>query len=655
MTDPRLAQSLWRLRDLQRAGRHDAALRDAGALLRAHPGNCEIALIRIIALRNLGRIADALLAIDRLEKSEPRFSRLFQERGLCHLALGEDGAAIAAFEQAVRLNPALPASWSLLEGLYRRAGNPRQAENAAAHVGLLKRQPMEIVAATSLLADNDIDDAEKLITAFIARHGRHPEALRLLARIVRDDIREAELLLAEVLTCAPHYASARFEYAEALAHRRKYLQAREQVAHLVELDPQNATYRTLEATVAVGLGDFETAIALYKDLLVREPSSPDLHLWLGHALKSAGRVPDAIESYRAAIASRPTFGEAWWSLANLKTYRFDDDALAQMRHLDTAPNADPADRIAMSFALGKALEDRGDIEASWTAYAHGNAMKRHQSPYRATAIEANVEHQREVCTREFFEARAGWGLPTASPIFIVGLPRSGSTLLEQILASHSQVEATDELADIPRLVRELQGHRPDAAKPRYPAAMSDLTQPRVAEMAADYLAATDVYRTGKAFFIDKMPNNFRHLGLIHLMFPNAKIIDARREPMACCFSNLKQLYAEGQEFSYGMADVAHYYRAYLELMRHWDAVLPGRILCVHYEDVVTDLEASVRRMLHYCGLDFEPACLTYYNSGRTARTPSSEQVRQSIFHSGLDDWKRYERWLGLLKCELDLA
>jgi len=409
-------------------------------------------------------------------------------------------------------------------------------------------------------------------------------------------------------------------------------------------------YLSLAATAAVGLGEHERSIVLYQAMLAAGPNNPDVHLWLGHALKTIDRVPDAIESYRAAAAGRPDFGDAYWSLANLKTYRFDDAEIARMREAEQASGTGVEDRIHLCFGLGKALEDRGEPAQSWAYYERGNALKRAQSRYRPEKTEANTDRQIAVCTPEFFSARTGWGDARPDPIFIIGLPRSGSTLLEQILASHSEVEGTQELADIHRIAQDLMGRDPDGA--RYPAALAEMTAEDFHRLGEKYLADTRVYRTGKPFFIDKMPNNFRHVGLIHLMLPHAKIIDARREPMACCFSNFKQLFANGQEFTYSIEDISRYYRTYLELMRHWDHALPGRVLRVHHEDVVDDLEGSVRRMLDYCGLAFEPACVAFHKTQRSVRTPSSEQVRQPIFRDSLEQWKKYEPWLGDFKSAL---
>jgi tetratricopeptide (TPR) repeat protein len=385
------------------------------------------------------------------------------------------------------------------------------------------------------------------------------------------------------------------------------------------------------------------------------PECCELQVSLGHCLKALGRQKEATESYQKAVAGRPNFGDAYWSLANLKTYRFSQDEIAQMRDQEMAQGAHIVDRYHLCFALGKAFEDRNDYEESWQFYERGNALKRAESRYRPEIIETNTRNQIEVCTAQLFAAHAGVGVPNPDPIFVVGLPRSGSTLIEQILASHSQVDGTQELSDIQRIVLALHGRQSYLEDSRYPGVLAELRHEEFRRLGERYISETRAYRIGRPLFIDKMPNNFRHIGLIHLMMPNARIIDVRREPMACCFSNLKQLFGRGQEFTYSIEDIARYYRTYLDLMRHWDAVLPGRVLRVCYEDVVEDLEGNVRRILEFCGLEFEPACVEFYKTERSVRTASSEQVRQPIFREGLFQWRNYEPWLGPLKEALDDA
>ena len=643
-----------RLRKLQKEGRHAEAIDGARALLDERPENRDLLLIVAISLRYQMRFDEALEALNRLEARHPRFSRLHEERGLCHVARKDAPRAIDALLRAVNINPALPTSWRMLQGLYRLTGDTENAATAGAHVATLAQLPPEVVTATSLFSDGELSPAEQIVRAYLLRHGDHTEAMRLLARIgiAHDVLDDAEVLLEAVLTLAPDYQAARYDYADTLVRRHKYAQARQEIDRLLAIDPRHPDYLMLAATTAVGLGENERAIGLYEEMLALAPNSPDVHLWIAHALKTVGRVPEAIEAYQAAAAARPDFGDAYWSLANLKTYRFSDAEMARMRAEEAAPTTGLIDRYHLNFALGKALEDLGETAESWRYYEQGNALKRSESRYRPEVFETNTRQQVEVCTAAFFARRAGWGDPRPDPIFILGLPRSGSTLLEQILASHSQVEGTQELADIQRIVLELQGREANLDDPRYPKVLAQMAEADFRRLGETYLADTQVYRSGKPRFIDKMPNNFRHIGLICLMLPGARIIDARRDPMSCCFSNLKQLFAQGQEFSYSVDDIARYYRTYLELMRHWDAVLPGRILRVQHEDVVADLEGSVRRLLDHCGLPFEPACLAFHKTRRSVRTPSSEQVRQPIFRDGLDQWKQYEAWLGPLKLAL---
>ena len=640
-----------RIRELLKSRRFEEGLKAAATLAAELPENRDVLYLEAMSQRLLGQIPDALATLQRLEQHHPRFSRLYQERGHCHVALKDAPQAIDAFLRGVNLNPALPASWSLLEGLYRMTGQADHAATAAAHVATLKRLPPEVLTATGLFSDGDLSAAETMVRAYLLKHGNHVEAMRLLARIgiERDVLDDAELLLEAVLALEPDYHAARLDLARALMERHKYQRAREELETLLKLEPRNRHYKTLYTSTIVGLGEHEKAVTLYRELLEDAPQPADLHLSIAHSLKAIGKQQQCIEAYRAAAAARPGFGDAYWSLANLKTYRFADLEITRMRDEESASGVAAPDRYHLCFALGKALEDRGQYAESWEYYERGNALKRAESRYRPEILETNTRKQIQVFTPAFLAQRESFGVSGADPILILGLPRAGSTLLEQILASHSQVEGTQELADIPRIVLALQDRVPDLDNPRYPGVLAEMKAGDFLQLGEKYLADTRVYRTGKPFFIDKMPNNFRHIGLIHLMLPNARIIDARREPMACCFGNLKQLFANGQEFTYSIEDIARYYRTYLDLMQHWEAVLPGRILRVEHESVVDDLEGNVRRILNFCGLDFEPACVEFHKTARSVRTASSEQVRQPIFREGINQWRHYEPWLTPLK------
>ena len=640
-----------RIRELSKGGRHREALTAAEVLALAAPANREVLYLIAANQRCLNRIPEALKTLERLEQQHPRFSPLYQERGHCYMTLRDAARAIDAFRQGVDINPALLTSWTVLERLYRMAGDAKSAETAAGHVATLRQLPPEVVRAGSLFSDGELVLAENILRAYLLKVGHHVEAMRLLARIAHqhDELDEAELMLEGVLKLAPDYRAARLDFLRVLIDRQQYLRVRKDIEALPELERGSTDYLSLYATARVGLGEHGAASALYRRLLAAAPDSSDLHVSLGHCLQAVGRQKEAVASYQAAAAVRPRFGDAYWSLANLKTYRFSQDEIARMSAEEAAAATQPVDRCHLCFALGKAFEDLGAYAQSWQYYERGNALKRAESRYRPEITETNTRKQIEVCTAQFFAARAGGGELASDPIFVLGLPRSGSTLIEQILASHSRVEGTQELPHIQRIVLELQGRQPALDDPRYPGRLVELAPEDFRRLGGRYMSETRAYRKGKPFFMDKMPNNFRHIGLIHLMMPNAKIIDARREPMACCFSNLKQLFARGQEFAYSIEDIARYYRTYLDLMRHWDEVLPGRVLRVRYEDVVDDLEATVRRILQFCGLEFEPACVEFYKTKRSVSTASSEQVRQPIFRDGLSQWRNYEPWLRPLK------
>ena len=649
----RLETEIKRVRALLEQSEFAQGLAAAQVLAAEAPESRDVLYMIAVSLRYLQRIPEALQTLERLEHAHPGYPRLYQERGHCYVAQRAAEPAIEAFERAVTMSPALPASWRALQTLYRMLGRPADAEKADAQLRNLAALPHEIVTAFSMYADGEILDAERVVRDYLLAHGDHVEGMRLLAKIGLDlDVADdAELLLARVLELAPQHREARYEYAIVLLKRHKHVRAREEMEKLLALDPDNRMYRTTHATVCIGFGDYQ-ALPRYRELLAETPDDPELHLSIAHALKTLGQTTEAIRAYHEAAASRPDFGEAYWSLANLKTYRFSEIEIAKMRTAEASPRIQLADRYHMCFALGKALEDRAEYAESFAFYERGNALKKIECRYRPEPLERTARLHESLCTAEFFAERAGLGCDSAAPIFIVGLPRSGSTLIEQILASHSQVEGTMELADIPRMVQDLQGREVIGGEQRYPGVLGSLSAAQLTRLGERYLTDTLVYRTGKARFIDKMPNNFRHLALIHLILPNAKIIDARREPMACCFSNFKQLFASGQQFTYSIEDIARYYRMYVELMAHWDAVLPGKVLRVQHETVVRDLEGNVRRILDFCGLDFEPACLEFHKTSRTVHSASSEQVRRPIYREGVDQWRHYEPWLAPLKAAL---
>ena len=652
----RIELEVTRLRGLAEKRQFAQCVDGANTLLAEVPENRDVLYLLAVSQRYLGRIADALRTLERFETVHPDYGRLFQERGHCLRAVGETGAAIAAYQQAVTLNSTLTASWKALAALYTAVGDAASSRLATANAAKLASLPAPVVSATNILSEGDVHGAEDLIRRHLLSHPTDIEGMRLLARIgvQLDVLDDAEYLLESVLVAQPDYHAARFEYAGVLLKRHKFPEALAQAGKLLAMEPQHRGYRTIQANAWVGLGRHEEALQSYRDLLEGAADAADLHLSIGHALKTLGRQSQAIEAYRQAAAVQPDFGDAYWSLANLKTYRFDPDEIARMRVHAAAASTALADRYHLNFALGKALEDAGAYGESFEHYARGNALKRGATHYDIASFEHSTRRQEAVCTTEFFAARQGSGCSRNDPIFIVGLPRAGSTLLEQILASHSQVEGTMELAEIPRLALQLSGREGNSEKSKYPDVLAQLSPEQLRQFGEKYLEDTRVLRaSGKPRFIDKMPNNFRHIGLLHLILPNARVIDARREPMACCFSNFKQLFASGQEFTYSLDDIGRYYRAYVRLMRHWDTVLPGKVLRIQHEALVDDLESHVRRILDHCELEFEPQCLEFWKTQRSVRTASSEQVRRPIFKEGLEQWRHFEPWLGPLENALN--
>lgn len=640
------------------AGRFETGLEIARGILRDEagagdgPGDGEALYLAAVAARYLKRFDEAAEHLRALHAAMPEYGRAWQEEGHLALVQGDPSAALAAFVRATRFNPALEVSWREQARLQGEAGNPGRAQAAEAQRARLAALPRELLAVSNHLAEGRLLRAEEICRHFLRKNPRNVEGMRLLAKIGIEFgvLEEAEFLLESAVTFAPDDIQLRLDYIDALRRRQSFSKAREQSEALYARDPDNPLFQSRLAIECMQTGEYERGLSLFDQVLEKLPEDPANLTSKGHALKTTGAREEAEESYRAAIAAKPDHGDAWYALANLKNYRFSDDEVAAMQA--QAARADLAfmDRVHISFALGKALEDRKDYQASFAHYDEGNRLKRAQTRYSADAMSAELAKQREYCTPELFEKHAGHGHPAPDPIFILGLPRAGSTLLEQILASHSQIDGTLELPNILALAHRLRGRK--AGQSRYPQILHDLTGEQLAKFGEDFIANTRIHRAGAPFFIDKMPNNFRHIGLIHLILPNARIIDARRAPMDCCFSGFKQLFAEGQEFTYGLEQVGRYYSDYVELMEHWDTVLPGKVLRVSHEDVLDDLEGQTRAMLVHLGLEFEEQCLAFHRTERAVRTASSEQVREPINRKGQDAWKPFEPWLDDLKAAL---
>jgi tetratricopeptide (TPR) repeat protein len=573
--------------------------------------------------------------------------------GRARAARRDGPGALNAFDRAVRAEPRFAAAWLALADQRRLAGDLAGADAAYdRHIQASVTDP-ELVAAAAALAEGRLDRAERGLRPVLKRRPTDVAAIRMLAEVAArlGRLQDAETLLARALELAPAFTAARHNYAAVLHRHNKPLEALAQVERLLAADPASASYQLLKAAILGRIGEYTAAAALYEGVLADYPDQPKIWMSYGHALKTLGRQADAVAAYRRCVALEPAFGEAWWSLANLKTVRFADADLAGMGRALARADLATDDRLHLHFALGKALEDLGRDAEAFDHYAHGNALRRAELRYAADETTRHMRRSKALFTPAFFAERAGAGCGAPDPIFVVGLPRAGSTLIEQILSSHSQVEGTQELPDIISLARRL--GRAEGAASAYPESLGDLSSADLKALGEEYLARAAVHRKlGRPYFIDKMPNNFAHLGLIHLILPNAKIIDARRHPLGCCFSAFKQHFAQGQAFTYGLEDVGRYYADYVELMAHFDAVLPGRVHRVIYERMVADPKGEVRALLAHCGLPFEEACLRFYENDRAVRTASSEQVRQPIFKDAADHWRRFEPWLDPLKAGL---
>ena len=620
-------------------------------LLADYPNHSEAMYFMSVALRYEGNLEGALASLQKLIDIEPSYGRAWQEQGHTLLAFNDTAGARAAFQQAVRQNSSLIASWRQLAALTNRVADPKAYDFFKDQFERLAALPPELLGVRNMMEEGKLAKAEQLCRGFLQKHPKNIEGMRLLADLgvkthVLDD---AEFILESALVYEPNNKLVRFDYMNVLYKRQKFELCMAQAEILLEAEPDNNKYRFAYANQCVAVGRFDEALALYNEFVELDPNAAPAHLLRGHALKTVGRLDEAVAAYRAVYRAKSDFGDAFWSLANLKTYRFEDAEIAQMREKQHAESTSVDDKIHLCFALGKAMEDAQDYQSAAEHYLLGNQLKNAQTQYDKDRMTFKLAQQRTVCSARMFESFGDAGCSAPDPIFIVGLPRAGSTLLEQILASHSMVDGTLELNNIPAIAHRLNGRRMVNEEPRYPMILNQLTPDMAQKLGQTYIDETQIHREGGQFFIDKMPNNFRDVGLIKMILPNAKVIDARRHPMSCCFSGFKQLFFEGQEFTYGLSEIGTYYRDYVDLMDHWDEVLPGYVLRVQHEDVVDDLETQVRRMLDFCELPFEQSCIDFHKTKRNVRTPSSEQVRQPIFRTALDAWQNYEPWLGPLK------
>ncbi|MFT5482142.1 MAG: tetratricopeptide (TPR) repeat protein [Halieaceae bacterium] len=631
------------------------AVEQALEILNSAPEHPPAVLLLATAYRRAGNPAAALEALETLISAQPNWAAAHFEYSITLAGTGRGDEAMRALRKTLQLKPSHPQAWRQL-GDHLMATGDSEAGDAAytRHIQCSSQDPMLQRAAAAMI-DNDIPKAESLLKTQLQNRPTDVPAMRMLAEVAvrcgRDD--DAEKLLLRCLELAPSFTSARYNYAVLLHRHNNSAAALVEIEALLKVEPGSPSYRNLCAVILSRIGDYARSSQIYAQLLTEYPANAKVWLSYGHVLKTEGRQEPCVDAYRQSIVHNPAFGEAYWSLANLKTFRFTAVDLAAMREQISRPDSADEDKLHFHFALGKALEDENSYQESFEHYTAGNALNRAGSRYDADLNTTRAKRLQTSYSREFFAERTGSGCSAVDPIFIVGMPRAGSTLLEQILSSHSLVEGTTELPDMISMAKDL---REEAGSEEIAAYVEELGSKSSTELRAlgeEYLQRTRIHRkTDRPFFIDKMPNNFLHIGMIHLLLPNAKIIDARRHPMGCCFSNFKQYYARGQSFSYGLEDMGQFYRDYVELMAHYDDVLPGRIHRVIYEHTVEDTEAEVRKILDYCGLEFEPGCLRFFENARPVRTASSEQVRKPIFREGMEQWRHYEPWLDPLKLAL---
>ncbi|NVK57841.1 MAG: sulfotransferase [Alteromonadaceae bacterium] len=601
----------------------------------------EVLYLAAVIARLSGNHQAAIAELNELLGLRPDHGRAYQELAYNYQASGKAQEAASAFFRATHYNPALVASWKQLLAIYQQHNDTAAQQLASQQIEYLQSLPPQILGAYDLMYEKQLGAAEQVCRQFLQQNKHHSEAMLLLAElgIQLKVYHDAEFLLESCVELYPDNLRAVISYLSLLAklgkHQKVVSISDKQLARF----SNNLQILMAKANALLGLNQTDEAIEMFDALLATDADRPAVWLALGHAYKTTGETDKATHAYQQAAHYHPQFGDAYWSLANMKSYRFDEQSLNDMVQTEQQASMNIEDKIHLCFAIGKGFEDAKQYAVSFDYYSKGNQLKLNSVQYDIRRAEQAMEAQMKACQADLFSSKSG-GFPSPDPIFIVGMPRAGSTLLEQILASHSDIDGTMELHNILSLASSVSGQK----KP-YPFCLADLSHEQCYQLGKQYIEQTRYYRGTASFFIDKMPNNFMHVGFIKRILPNAKIIDARRDPIDCCFSNFKQLFGEGQEFSYGLDEVARYYKAYEKLMTHWDSVLPGDVLRVQHEDVLDDLNGQVKRMLDYLGVPFEQACLDFHQTQRLIKTPSAEQVRQPINRQGQGRWQPYQEQL----------
>ena len=624
-------------------------------ILKDHPTNIDSLYLAAVSSRYLKNFDDSKIYIERLLLKAPDMGRAYQELAHLNRDMGNKENAIRHYRQACEHNPALIASWNSLYDYYLEDNNQAAANHVLNQLEKLRSLPSSLLYINQILNEGRLGLAERKCRAFLKENPTHTYAMSLLSDIANrlgyfDD---AEFLLEKAVEFEPNDGDLRLKFASILRKKQKFTKTMEQVEILCSQYPDNQLYQALKASEIMQNGGHEEAIEILEDILEKNPYNFSSFTAKGHAQKTLGKTDKAIESYKSAYKIKQDHGEAFFSLANLKTYTFTNDELNNMRFQVERIDLSLQDKAYFHFALAQGCETAGNYEEAFYHLERGNSIKRDQSLYSIERMDNELQAQIDICSKNFFKDLGNGGHETKDPIFILGLPRAGSTLIEQILASHSMIDGTLELPNILAMAQSLRGDDIYGKEGNYPKSMESLTLEQRETFGKNFIDDTRMHRKDAPMFTDKMPNNFRHIGLIHLIMPNAKIIDARRYPLDCCFSMFKQLFAQGQEFTYGLEEAGSYYNSYVKLMNHWDKVLPGKILKVNNEDVVEDLEGQVTRMLEFIGIPFEEECISFYKTDRSVRTASSEQVRKPVNKDGMERWKPYAKYLKPLLNVLD--
>jgi len=636
-----------------RAGRAATAERGLRALLAQVPEEVNCLWLLGVALLDQNRTEESLATLQRALAHAPDFAHARVDLARAYRAAGCPGQAREEVRRVLESHPHHHRAWLAYGDALADLQQYDDARIAFERARLTDPERQRVEAATAALVADDRKKAEELFRAILQTDPSHVAALVGLAAVslAAERLADAERLLRHALKQSEHLPLIWRGLGPALLALGRVQAAEEAARRVLKIEPENPQSWTTVATVATRLLRQEEALEAYEKAAVLQPKEMRIRLSMGHVQKTLGRRSDSEASYKAALQMCPAQGEAYWSLADLKNYAFSDAEISAMQGLLASDECPRKETAQLHFALGKAFEQRRDYPQAFSHYAQGNALRRLDAPFDIEGFERRSARIREFFNAPYFAKHAGSGHPSRAPIFIVGLPRSGSTLLEQILASHSRVEGTMELPNIITFVHQLDDMAP--GRDGYPQILSSIPPTQLTLLGSRYLEDTAPLRAAtREHFTDKLPNNFSHVGFIHTILPGAAVIDARRHPMDACFSNYKQHFASGQTFSYDLGELGRYYRCYLSLMDHWDAVLPGKVLHVQYEDVVREPETQIRRLLEHCGLDFEPACLDFHRTRRAVRTASAEQVRQPIYTSGVAHWRHFERELEPLRAAL---